>query len=106
MPLFGKKSVDEERLEYIKYIRTLASTCELLISYAEKTEHFEEMKRLGEEVKYFLPIDKTVIRDIDKKISNVLGDLKILLYTNRDPYRVEGKIRDLDRLIDERNSKI
>lgn len=106
MALFGKKTVDEERLEYIQYIRKMASACDLLIAYAEKTDHYEKVKYFGEEVKYFLPIDKAAIREIDKKVNNVLGDLKILLYTNRDPYRVEGKINELDKLINERNSKI
>ena len=106
MALFGKMSIDESRLEYIKSIRKLGSTCDLLVSYAENTEHLTKMKELAEEVKYFLPIEKDSIKDIDKKVSNVLGDLKILVYTNGDPYRVEGKIKELDKLIDERNSKI
>lgn len=106
MALFGKKSVDEERLEYIAFIKKMSSTCDLLIKYAEDTEHYDKMLPFGDEVKYFLPIDKLVIKDIDKKINNTLGDLKILLYTNRDPYRVEGKINDLKKLCAERNTKI
>jgi energy-coupling factor transporter ATP-binding protein EcfA2 len=78
----------------------------VLISYAENTEHYEIMKELADDIKFFLPIEKESIKEIDKKVFNVLGDLKILLYTNRDPYRVEGKIKELDKLIDERNSKI
>ena len=46
------------------------------------------------------------LKEIDKKISNILGDLKILMYTNRDPYRIDNKIDTLDKLIDERNTKI
>lgn len=106
MPLFGKKSIDELRLDNINFLKKLSSTAELLITYSEKTAHHKHMKFLAEEVKYLLPIEKEDIKEIDKKISNVLGDLKILLYTNRDPYRVEGKIKELDKLIDERNSKI
>jgi len=106
MPLFSKKSIDEERLEYIKYLKGFTSICDLLVSYAEKTEFLDKMTYLADEVRYLLPIDKPSIREIDKKIFNCLGDLKILLYTNRDSYRSNGKISELEQLIDERNTKI
>ena len=77
MALFGRKSVDEERLEYIQ-----------------------------DEVRYMLPIEKESIKNIDRKIKNALGDLRISLHTNRDPDRVQNKIDDLEILISERNTKI
>ena len=106
MALFNKKSIDEQRLDYINYLKKLASQADVIVNYAEETEHYKKMKFLGEEVRYLLPIEKESIKDIDKKISNVLGDLKILLYTGRDTYRIESKMNELDKLIDERNSKI
>jgi len=106
MAIFKNKSVDEVRLEYIDYIRKMASTMDLVLKYAEDTEHYDKLVPFADEVRYLLPIQKENIMDIDKKINNTLGDLKLLLYTNRDPYRVQNKIEILDRLIDERNTKI
>jgi len=106
MALFGRKSVDEERLEYIQFINELAKTCDLLVKYAEKTEHHKRMQYIQDEVRYMLPIEKESIKNIDRKIKNALGDLRISLHTNRDPYRVQNKIDDLEILISERNTKI
>ena len=106
MALFGKKSVDEERLEYIQFIKELAKTCDLLVKYAEDTEHHKRMQYIQDEIRYMLPIEKESIKNIDKKIKNALGDLRISLYTNRDPYRVQNRIDDLEILISERNTKI
>lgn len=106
MALFGRKSVDEERLEYIRYINELAKTCDLLVKYAENTEHYKRMQYIQDEVRYMLPIEKESIKNIDRKIKNALGDLRISLHTNRDPYRVQNKIDDLEILISERNTKI
>ena len=64
------------------------------------------MQYIQDEVRYMLPIEKDSIKNIDKKIKNALGDLKISLYTNRDPYRVQNRIDDLEILISERNTKI
>jgi len=106
MALFKGKSVDEQRLEYIAYLRKMGNTMELILKYAEQTEHYDKLVLLGDEVTYLLPIQTEQIMDLDKKINNVLGDLKLRLYTNRDPDRVLQLIEQLDRLIDERNTKI
>ena len=106
MALFNRKSIDEERLENITYIRKMASTSDLLVKYAEGTEHINKMTLLADDVKYLIPIQSVAISVIDKKIHNILGDLKILLYTNRDTYRVQNKLEDLEKLINERSSKI
>jgi hypothetical protein len=106
MALWNNKSVDEERLEYISFLKKMGSTMDLVIKYAEDTEHYDQLVLLGDEVKYFLPIQKESIMDIDKKINNVLGDLKLRLYTNRDPDRVTNLMEQLDRLCDERSTKI
>jgi hypothetical protein len=105
MALF-KKSKDKERKEYIQSLQKLASTCELCLQYASKTDHFDKMSLLCDEVKYLLPFEHEDIKVIDSKMKNVLDDLKILLYTNRDPYRVQGKLNDLETLIRERSSKV
>jgi hypothetical protein len=106
MAWLGKKSVDEIRFENIKYLNKLSSTANLLIQYAEGTEHIHKVRYLKEEIEYLLPIETEAIKALDKKINNALDDLKILLYTNRDPYRVKAKLTDLKQLLDERNTKI
>ncbi len=105
MALF-RKSKDEQRLQYIAFLRKLASQAELIVKYAEGTDSQEALTTLTEEIKYFIPIETTSIKQIDHKIANVLGDLKILTYTNRDPYRIQNKIEELESLINERNTKI
>lgn len=104
MPLF-KKSVDKLRKENINFLQKLTSTCDLCLSYSEGTEHHQKVQIACDDVRYFIPYEKEEIKHIDKKIKNVLDDLKILLYTNRDPLRVTQKLRDLDILIKERSSK-
>lgn len=105
MPLF-RRSKDKERKEYINYLQKMASTCELLIKYSESTDHVTRVEHFADEVRYFIPFDNEDIKVIDKKIKNVLDDLKILLYTNRDPYRVKSKIDEVETLIKERSSKV
>ena len=104
MPLF-RKSKDKERKEYINFLQKLSSTCDICLKYAEPTEHVNKVRLLCDDVKYFIPFQNEDIKFIDNKIKNVLDDLKILLYTNRDPYRVEQKLTELELLIKERSSK-
>jgi hypothetical protein len=106
MAIFGGKSVDEKRLEYIQFIQELAKTCDLLVKHAENTEHYKRMQYIQDEVRYMLPIEKESIVNIDRKIKNALGDLKLYLRTNRDPYRVQNRLDDLELLISDRNTKI
>ncbi len=63
MALFGRRSVDEERLEYIQFIKELAKTCDILVKYAEKTEHHKRMQYIQDEVRYMLPIQKESIKN-------------------------------------------
>lgn len=106
MALFRRKSVDSERIEYIQFLKQLSSTCDLVVKYALKTEHHKVLQSISEDIRYFLPTDKEDVQEIDRRIKNVLGDLKILVYTNRDPYRVQNKIENLESLIIERSSKL
>jgi len=105
MALF-RKSKDKERKEYINYLQKMASTCELLVKYSEATEHHSRVEHMADEIRYLIPFQKEDILIIDKKIKNVLDDLKILLYTNRDPYRVKSKLNEVEILIKERSSKV
>ncbi len=104
MPLF-RKSKDKERKEYIDFLQKLSSTCDLSLKYAEKTEHHLRVQVLCDDVRYFIPFETEEIKRIDSKINKVLDDLKILLYTNREPYRVQSKLDDLELLIKERSSR-
>ena len=104
MPLF-RKSKDKERKEYINFLQKLSSTCDVCIQYSEKTDHHLRVQILCDDVKYFIPFENEDIKHIDSKINKVLDDLKILLYTNRDPYRVQSKLDELEMLIKERSSK-
>lgn len=106
MPLWGKKSIDETRLENVQFLKEMAKTVDLLAHYAEDTEHFRRVQLIQDEINYLLPIEKESIKTIDKKINNCLDDLRISLRTNRDPFRVKLKLDDLEVLIDERNTKI
>lgn len=102
---FFRKSKDSERKEYIDFLQKLSSTCDICQKYSEKTEHHNRVRFICDDVKYFIPFQNEDIKFIDNKIKNVLDDLKILIYTNRDPYRVEQKLTELERLIKERSSK-
>lgn len=106
MPIFKTETVDEKRLEYINYLKKVANTYDLVLKYAEGSENYNKLNMLADDIRYLLPIEKEQIKEIDKKIFNIIGDLKVLTYTNRDPFRIELKVEQLDKLIDERNTKI
>jgi hypothetical protein len=106
MALFGRKSVDELRLENINKLKKLHANFELVLSYAEKTEHYNKLVSLADEIAYLLPIESEELFEIDKRIINCIGDLRISLYTNRDPYRVQVKIKELVSLLNQRQTKI
>ena len=106
MALFGRKSVDKERIEYIQFLKKLSNSCDSVVRHAAKTEHHDKLHIISEDIRYFLPSDKAGVREVDRRINNILGDLKILVVTNRDTYRIVSKIEDLESLIIERSSKL
>ena len=73
-----KKSEREQLLENKNAIADMASSIDVLLSIgAESSELCEILKDLQDKIKYFNPSVNEDVLLLDKKISNVLGDLKI-----------------------------
>ena len=73
-----KKSEREKLLENKHQVEDMASSIDVLLSIgAENEELCGILKEVQDKIKYFNPSVNEDVLLLDKKISNVLGDLKI-----------------------------
>ena len=105
-----KKSEREQLLDNKHEIEDMASSIDVLISIANADEELVGiLKECQEKIKYFNPSINKDVLDLDKKISNRIGDLKIDINkgkTSNDYSKAKASALDLkDSLIVERASK-
>ena len=73
-----RKSEREKLLENKHFVEDMASSVDVLVSLASaNAELVDILKQVQEKVKYFNPSMNKDVLDLDKKINNKLGDLKI-----------------------------
>lgn len=110
MWFFKKKNKTEQLLNNKHHIEAMAASVDVLISLGQDNEELVAiLKEIQDKIKYFNPTQKSDVLDIDKKIENKLGDLKIDLtkakqkgeYANA--LSLASEIKDV--LVVERNSK-
>ena len=110
MWFFKKKNKTEQLLNNKHHIEAMAASVDVLISLGQDNEELVAiLKEIQDKIKYFNPTQKSDVLDIDKKIENKLGDLKIDLtkakqkgeYANA--LSTANEIKDV--LVVERNSK-
>lgn len=109
MCLFKRKTNAQKNLNDRELIEKNAGTLQSLISIATE-EMVEELKKLQEEVKYIIPLVDSRAYDLDKKIRNLIDDLKIELVKAKEgdkaQNKISGIIRELKLKIAERKALI
>ena len=87
-----------------------AVTMECLIAITENEDTKNELVSLKEKIKYTTALTDEKGYALDKKISGVIGDLKIEITKNKESEKSSAKIdsliRDLKALIAERNAMV
>ncbi len=78
MWFFKKKDKTKDLLDNKHKVEAMAASVDVLISLAsENDELVSQLKEMQDKIKYFNPSDKEDVLELDKKIENKLGDLKI-----------------------------
>lgn len=110
MWFFKKKNKTEQLLNNKHDVEAMTSSVDVLISLGQENEELVAiLKEMQDKIKYFNPSNKPEVLELDKKIVNKLGDLKIDItkakqkgdYANALNLASEIK----DSLVVERNSK-
>ena len=89
-------------------IATNAKSIEALIVLSEDNDEvIDELKDLQEKIKYLMPSTDAKVVDYDKKIKNLIGDLRIALTKSdgEETKKTTGIITDIKLAIADRNTK-
>jgi hypothetical protein len=78
----------------------------LCVTYAKTSDYDNQVKMLDDQLQFLLPCVGEDIDKIDKKLDYVTDDLKVALFTKKEPIRINRKINKIIQLLDERNSII
>ena len=111
MGLFFKKKNSVKSAEDKDLVSENERSVDALIILAEqaKDEEFvEQLKQLKEQIKYLIPSTEDKVRDYDKKIKNLLGDLRIALVKGDSEITVKANniLTQIKLAIADRNTKI
>ena len=107
--LFGKKKTADVVKQDREDIATNASKMDALIVLAgDNVEVKKEMEELKEQLKYLRPSEDSKVNDYEKKIKNLIDDLKIALNKSDGESTDKAKklIKNIKLAIAERNAKI
>lgn len=109
MCIFKRKTNAQKNMNDRELIEKNAGAIGTLISIASE-DMVEELKLLQEEVKYIIPLVDSKAYDIDKKIRNLIDDLKIEIVKAKEgekaQTKISGIIRELKLKIAERKALI
>ena len=107
--LFGKKKGAAKTSEDRELVSENERSVNALIVLADGDDVLvEKLKNLQEKLKYLIATDNGKVIDFDKKIRNLIGDLRIALTkadgeTNK---KVQNLLRDLELTLADRNAKL
>jgi len=101
MPKHNKVSVDKS----IGNINKILTQFKELMMLVDDVDFVERLKGLSEKIEYANPSTDEDIFNLDNKISNQLGDLKIMLTTRQPRRNINYKMETITILITERNSR-
>ena len=83
MCFFRKKRESVKAIQEKELVSDNEKSIDALIVLAEQQEENEdfiaELKKLKESIKYLIPSTDSKVHDYDKKIKNLIGDLRIVL---------------------------
>lgn len=105
-----KKEVKEEIDVYIEDRKTILLTSQeidILIELDRNKVFKTALLTIQEELKYLSPRDNVVVYEIDKKIRDKIGELRLLFnkLDGQDKDYIESLILEIKVLIKERNAK-
>lgn len=109
MGLFRRKKVADKVKEDRELVETNSKAVEALVVLAEdNAELISELKDLQEKIKYLIPVENSKVVDCDKKIKNLIGDLRIALTKSdgEESKKVSNILTDIKLAIADRNTKI
>lgn len=104
-----RKSVAEKTLDDRELVATNSKAMDALVVLAKDNEDIiEELKSLQETMKYLVPSDDAKVTDCDKKIKNLIGDMRIALTKSdgEDSKKTDELLTDLKLAIADRNTKV
>ena len=108
--LFFKKKVkvSDENIQQNKYaIEELAGSIDSIVAGMENEEFIKRMRDIQEKIKYFNPTCDQRALDLDKKIADLIGDIKIEVVKNKEESaqeKIGGMITRIEMLVPDRNN--
>ncbi len=102
---FRRKTKAESNIQDREIIEENSKTIDVLIKLSNDEEYIEKLRYVQETLKYLTPSTDGKVYAADKKIRNIIGDLKIALNKSVDKEeckKADGLLRDLDVAIAER----
>ena len=111
MGLFFKKKNSEKAADDKDLVSENERSVDALIILAQQAndEQFtEQLKQLKEQIKYLIPSTEDKVRDYDKKIKNLIGDLRIALVKGDSEVSVKANnlLTQIKLAIADRNAKV
>lgn len=109
MGLFRRGKAADKNKEDRALISSNERAIDALIILSEQNEEMkEDLKAVKEKIKYLVPSAEGKILDFDKKIKNLIEDMRIALVkadgeTNK---KVESILKDIKLAIADRNAKV
>lgn len=109
MCFFRRKKAAEKNADDRELIEANSKAIEALLILAENNEQLSaDLKELQEKLKYLMPSTDSKVIDADKKIRNLIGDLRIALNKSdgEDSKKTERYFTDIRLAIADRNARI
>ena len=107
---FRRKKASEKVIDNRELISTNERSIESLIVLARDDEELiQKFRRLQEKLKYLTPSKDGKVIDYDKKIKNLIEDLRIVLVkADGEPMPPKGEtlLRQIELAIADRNAKV
>ncbi|MGI6701609.1 MAG: hypothetical protein ACOX3U_04025 [Christensenellales bacterium] len=101
MPKHNLRAVEES----IKNINLILSQIKELLMLVDDEDFEARLKRIYDMIEYANPTSDENIISMERRISNHLGDLKIMLVSRQERRSVNLKMNTIYRHITERNSR-
>lgn len=104
-----KKTVADITIDNRELVGENAKAVEGLIVLAGDNEELvKELKEVQEQLKYLIPSEDRKVIDYDKKIKNIIGDLRIALTKSdgEESKKTEELIKDIKLAVADRNTKL
>lgn len=106
MGLFRKRKGEEKMRYNAKNMQNLAAQVDVLLEMCTNEEIDAKLLKLKDDIAFSNPSEKDDVLKCEKKIENLLGDLKIKISAGKDSEKINGVIDEIKIALAERNSKL